>query len=386
MKPFGWWVDLTGATLSDTGGGAASTWVHALPFGTYQHPLHGEMHFDAAKLTALATSVKSNVRGIDPDIDYDHKADPAKGHQAAGWVKDAEVRENGLFLKVDFTSTAAGEVKDKKYRYFSAEFVDEWTDPTGVKHQDVLLGGGLTNRPYMKNLLPVNLSELRFDEPPQKQEENEVDGKKLRVSLGLAETATDDEVFAKLGEMATTVTTLSAEKTKLEDELKQFKEPPPTLDPELKKLVEASPAMKKLVETLEAQQLANQELTTALRLAETDKLLGEIQTGTTYALSPVVKDELKALMLKASPTAAKELAEFMGKITSGTGLVDLSEKGFSGRRAGDVSDANIKLGEAVRQLMEADKNLTYADAVEHVSAKNPTLFAEYREAAYSFKS
>src|SRR5690348_7674736 len=184
MKPFGWWVDLSKVTLSDTSGGGASTWVHALPFGTYQHPIYGTMNFDASKLNALATSVKEKVRGIDPDIDYDHKQDPAKGNVAAGWVKDAMVDTDGLKLHVDFTAAATKSIKDKEYRYFSADFVDEWTDPEGGKHTDVLFGGGLTNRPYMKNLIPVNLSELLSEGPPKNDPAEDVDLKKLRELLG----------------------------------------------------------------------------------------------------------------------------------------------------------------------------------------------------------
>src|SRR5215467_15060898 len=125
---FGWWIDLKKVELGD------KTWIHALPFGSYQHPVHGTMNFDATKLNALASSVKNRTRGIEPDIDYDHKTDPAKGAQAAGWVKDAEVRQDGLFLLVDFTDAATQEIKDGKYRYFSAEFNDEWTDSQGTKH------------------------------------------------------------------------------------------------------------------------------------------------------------------------------------------------------------------------------------------------------------
>jgi phage I-like protein len=383
MKPFGWWVDLTKInTLSDTG--AATTWIHALPFGKYQHPIYGEMDFDQAKLSALANSVTTKVRGIDPDIDYDHKQDPAKGNQAAGWVKDAQVRTDGLYIQVDFTADAAKEVADKKYRYFSADFADTWTDPQGVEHKDVLMGGGLTNRPYMKNLMPVNLSELRFDEPPE--EESTVDPKQLRASLGLAESATDAEVLAKATEAVTSVTTLTAEKAALEAEVKTLKEPETDqIDPELRKLVEASPAMKKMLDEHQAQIKKNQELAAALRLSEVNGQLAEVQKGKQFAIAPVAKETLKQLMLKSSPAAAKELAEFMSSVVNGTGLVDLSERGFGGREQ-NTSDANLRFAEAVKQLMEADKNLTYADAVEHIASAQPHLFNEYRESTYSFKS
>lgn len=392
-KHFGWWVDLSKVVLNDPSG-KNTTWVHALPFGQYQHPLHGTMVFDTAKLNGLATSVKSKVRGIDPDIDYDHKTDPAKGNQAAGWVKDADVRGDGLWIQVDFTDTAVGEVKEKKYRYFSAEFVDEWTDAQGVTHKDVLMGGGLTNRPYMKNLLPVNLSELSFNQPDEGGQE--VDGKKLRAALGLAETTTDDEVFAKLAQVGTdlatataSVTTLTEEKTKLLAEITELKKPD-TADPELKKLIEASPAFKKLYEdTLEkdAQLVKLQE---GIKLAEVEKQLTELQTGKTFAIAPSAKEGLRALMLKMPTEGAKALHEFLVAVTEGKALVDLSERGYTGQHERLSGDATVRFNEAVKaelaEMKATGQTENYGVAVENVARKNPALFNEYREDTYQFKA
>jgi phage I-like protein len=382
-QQFGWWVDLQKVVLTDTATGA-STWIHALPFGEYQHPAYGKMVFDQAKLTALAMSVNNKVRGIDPDIDYDHKTDPAKGHQAAGWVKAAQVRDNGLFLHVDFTKDATQEIKDKKYRYFSADFHDKWKDPNGTEHTDVLAGGGLTNRPYMKNLLPVNLSELSFSDPPE--EEDEVDGKKLRAALQLAETITDEEVFTKLGELVAGVTKLTDDNKKLTDEIAKLKTPEPEVDPELKKLIEGSPAFAKMYEAWQAKEKQLAEAQTALRLAEVNGKLAEIQNGKTFALAPVIKDDVRDILVKSDPEAAKKLYELLEKLVDGSAVVDLSERGYSGRRELDGGDTVRRFNEAVKALMEADKNLDYGSAVEAVAKEKPQLFSEYREQSYQFKS
>src|SRR5262245_25989773 len=290
MAQYGWWVDTSKFTLSDDG-----TWVHALPFGSYQHPLHGEMVFDAAKLSALAASVTSHVRGIDPDIDYDHKTDPAKGNKAAGWLKGAKVDANGLQLKIDFTPQARQELADKQYRYFSPEFADEWTDAQGTVHKDVLMGGGLTNRPYMKNLFPVNLSELAGTPPtPPTPPEVDVDLKKLRESLGLAEAATEEDVLKKLTEHAAEVKKLTDEQTALEAEVKQLKDPAPdpTKDPELVRLIEGSPAFAKMFEEMQATREKNVALTEAIKLAEVKKQMTELQNGKDFAVAPALREDL----------------------------------------------------------------------------------------------
>jgi len=393
-KHFGWWVDLSKVVLNDPSG-KNTTWVHALPFGEYQHPLHGKMVFDTAKLSGLATSVKQKVRGIDPDIDYDHKTDPAKGNQAAGWVKDADVRGDGLWIKVDFTDDGAQDVKDKKYRYFSAEFVDEWTDSLGTTHKDVLMGGGITNRPYMKNLLPVNLSELSFNQPAEGGQD-EVDGKKLRAALGLAETTTDEEVFTKLAQVGTdlatattSVTTLTEEKGKLEQEIAKLKEPD-TTDADLRKLIEASPAFKKLYEATQEKDAQLIKLQEGIKLAEVEKQLVELQGGKQFALAPSARDGLRTLMLKMPPEGAKLLYEFLVSVTEGKALVDLSERGYTGRRENMSGDATVRFNEAVQGYMKEQKaagtEVDYGSAVEHVARTQPALFNEYREDTYQFKA
>jgi phage I-like protein len=395
-KHFGWWVDLSKVTLSDTATGAAS-WVHALPVGEYQHPLHGKLDFSPTKLAALAASVKNKTRGIVPDIDYDHKEDPAKGRQAAGWADDAEVRNDGLYLHVDWTPDAVADIKNKKYRYFSAEFTDTWTDPTGKVHQDVLMGGGLTNRPFMKNLMPVNLSELIFTQPDEGGQD-EVDGKKLRAALGLAETTTDDEVFTKLGELGVAlkdttekVTKLAEEKTALETEVAKLKAgEDPKLDPELKKLIEASPAFAKLYETLETKNHELIKLQEGIKLAEVEKRLAELQTGKTFAIAPSAKEGLRALMLKMPQDGMTALTEFLVSVTEGKALVDLSERGYTGRREPLTGDATVRFNEAIQaeiqRLTEAKLPADYGTAVENVSRNNPRLFEEYREGTYLFKA
>jgi len=388
-KEFGWWVDLTKVVLTDSDA-KASSWVHALPFGTYQHPLHGELHFDTSKLSALATSVKDKVRGIVPDIDYEHKTDPTKGNQAAGWVGDAEVRTDGLYLHVDWTPDAAKEIREGKYRYFSAEFTDTWTDNLGKIHENVLLGGGLTNRPYMKNLLPVNLSELSFNQPEGGQDE--VDPKKLRIALGLAETTTDDEVFTKLTELGTSITALTADKTKLEGEkttleaeLAKLKEPDVT-DPALKQLIDSSPAFKKLVEDMQDKDKKLSEAQTSLKLAEVSTKLAELQSGKRFALAPTSRDKLRDALVKLSGDGYSTLFEFVKSVVDGTALVDLSERGYMGRRLEGDGDATKRFNDAVVQLREKNKDMSIGDAVEQIARDNPELYTEHRQQATAFQA
>jgi hypothetical protein len=149
------WIDLYGVGLADKD----LTWLHAMPVGTKKHPEYGELEFTSERLQRFASNVKNKVRKIDLDIDYEHKQDAAKGNKAAGWIKDAEVRTDGLWLAAEFTETAQKEIKDGEWKYLSPEFNDEWTDADGNKYEDVLFGAALTNRPFLKDLLPIAASE-----------------------------------------------------------------------------------------------------------------------------------------------------------------------------------------------------------------------------------
>src|SRR3954464_8536862 len=157
MARFGYYADLRGTRFTE--GEKPKSWVMAMRVGDYKHPAYGQISFTADRIKRFADSVKNKVRGIALDIDYDHKADPARGNEAAGWVEDAKIEGDALMLLVEWTKTAAEKIKDGAYRYFSPDFQDEWRDSNSIEHRDVLFGGGITNRPFLKDLLPVNLSE-----------------------------------------------------------------------------------------------------------------------------------------------------------------------------------------------------------------------------------
>ena len=160
MANLSYFIDLRGVSLSEKD----LTWLHAMPVGTYDHPVYGELSFTSERLQRFADNVKNRIRKIDLDIDYDHKQDSSKGSKAAGWIKDAEVRNDGLWIGVTFTERAKEEIDAGEWKYLSPEFQDHWTDASGTKYDDVLLGAGLTNRPFLKDLLPIAASEEYVDQ------------------------------------------------------------------------------------------------------------------------------------------------------------------------------------------------------------------------------
>lgn len=375
----GYWVDLSSLSFDDE-----STWVHAMPLGKYEHPVYGTIDINTDKVQRYAQGVKNKVRGQDLDIDYDHKD---KTGEAAGWVKDAESCNDGLHLLVNWTKDAHQKVKDKAYRYFSPEFQDEWVHPqTGKRHQDVLFGGALTNRPFLKGILPINASEVSGVVPP-KEGEDDVDLVELRKALGLNEDSSDEVVVT----LAT---------TKLKEQPKPPEQPDirsvlglseaasdddvitsvvhrmkPSYDPSLKNLAEDNPAVKTLMESIEAQGKELKAQRDAYKVSETRRVLGEL-----YSVPPAVK-QLAEEVITNAPEAVGDKVYEMLKHMSRTGPVEFGERGAMLRKTVEKS-ATQQFNEATVAAMQ-NQSMSYADAVEHVSAAKPGLYEQYRQEMFS---
>lgn len=140
--------------------GKVSPEVQVLRVGKFKHPQYGEFDISEKTLSEMKDNFDKRVRGIDIAFDYFHDSNKI----AAGWPKKLELRENGSelwALDVEWTPRARKMLADKELRYFSPDFAFEWTDPeSGAQFSNVLFGGGLTNRPFVKGMDPIiSLSE-----------------------------------------------------------------------------------------------------------------------------------------------------------------------------------------------------------------------------------
>jgi len=145
-------------------------WVEAMPARVYKTPFYGDVPITPEKLQNFIKNFKENVRGVDIAVDFEHGEDPAKGKKAAGWYKDFKIAPSSkdpnsvsLWGQVEFTEEAKSEIKDNQWKYHSLDWRDEWEDTDGNKYTDVIFGGGLTNRPVAKNILPINFSESMWE-------------------------------------------------------------------------------------------------------------------------------------------------------------------------------------------------------------------------------
>jgi len=163
MEKYGFPVELPIA-LQESIKTAEESWVEILREGEYKHDVYGKVKIDRTRLERIKANFENKVRGIDIALDVAH--DPDRG--AAGWIVELDVRPStadpnkmSLWGRVKWTPWGKELVGGGVYKYISAEF-GPWVDPeTGEKHEDVLYAATLTNRPFIKQMAPVALDEIK---------------------------------------------------------------------------------------------------------------------------------------------------------------------------------------------------------------------------------
>lgn len=385
-------VDLSGVELTEHDKSATTSWIHALPLGTYQHPIFGTMQISADKVKQFADGVKAKIRGIDPSINYMHGTNGGDG-EAAGWVKDAQNRPDGLWLFVEWVTEAAEKIKEKKFRYFSAEYQDKWTDSQGKTHENVFFGGALTNRPYMKNLLPINLSEatveslVEFHEILTKGKEqlvkntpkegDDVDLKTLAEALGLSPETPESELLAKLSELG---------KTQKPVDKKTPEVPVVNLSEDLRKLSDENPLVKALIETVDAQNKALTDFKVSLREQDVNRRLAEFDKSK-IVLTAKAKDLVYDFAMEVPVELSDRFWNILETMRNSSSLmVELGERAGTAVRYGRSKSATDQfLDEANKIAQDSGGKVTLSEAMESVAKSNPKLYSEYRQATYSFQ-
>lgn len=190
--------------------GEETVQIQILRTGVFNHPWYGQFAITTKVLDDMVRNFDERVRRQDIPIDYFHRSDL----EAAGWFVKLSTNVNSqgqteLWGTAKLTPKAKQMLSDKEVRYFSADFCFEWTDDeSGVRYDNVLFGGGLVNRPFVKDMEPlVELSERENSMKSVEQlqgeiktlnEKHEGEVKKLGEQI----TAKDTEIATLKGEKA----------------------------------------------------------------------------------------------------------------------------------------------------------------------------------------
>jgi hypothetical protein len=136
--------------------GKTSSWVTLTRTGRFRDPRYGEFEITKAMLLSMVENFEKRTYGQDVFIDVAHR--PSDG--AAGKVAKLSIEGDRLRALVEWTPYGIEAIRGKGYIYLSAEYHENFQDnETGQKHGPVLLGAGLTVRPVIKRLDPIQLSE-----------------------------------------------------------------------------------------------------------------------------------------------------------------------------------------------------------------------------------
>ena len=370
---FHYTVDLDQISFSEDG---RKSWIQAMPLGNYNHPLWGEIKITSEKVQRFADNVNKGVRGQQLDIDYDHKNDPSKGSQAAGWVMEADARPDGLWLLVEWVKEAVDAIKEKKYRYFSPEFSNEWKHPESkVKFTDVLFGGALTNRPFLKGIAPIALSETNT-EGMEYMNRKALEAIAKLHGIQFSEDTSDADLQAKVEEAAQEDDFgVSEEDVNSEDDSENTDSEDADDDDEdenedeIAQLSESHPAVAALVKRLSI-------VEAGARLSETTLKLSELNSGDTQ-LSPMATAKLSDIMNKADEKTAEAVYDFAQIIVGKNGVVSLSEEGSSNTNNNNTGqDDFIK---AVEKMVKENEGMSFSDASLKVAVEQPALWDAYNE-------
>lgn len=385
--------------FADDGG----VWIEALEAKEYHTSKYGKVPITVTKLNNLAKSVKGNIRGIQLSTDYNHGVDAAKGSKASGTIQDAKVDGNKLLLSVAFTDTAKKEIKDGEWKYFSSDWLDTYTHEDGSKHNDVLLGGGLTNRPVAKGLnpLPVNFSELFNEvEITQNNEGGEMNEalKKLAEQLGIE--FSEDTTEEQLGALVFAETEkLQDENIKLVEEVTPFRQLKTHSDKQ-KQFAEDYPEQAALLTTLRNDNISNSskrfgEEIGARRFSET--IVGEKDDEgnnkaiiTTKGLSAKALDVIQETHKKFSEGTVTA-TDFENSIEAvfNNGIVDYGEAGTSLSEGeidpkaddvpatGDVLNTRMAFMEKVTAIEQEKDERTFSEALTIAAEKFPKMYEAY---------
>jgi hypothetical protein len=159
--------------------------IQLLRVGNFVHDGR-EIKVSNLDLKSMVKNFSEKIRGIDLMIDFSHNSEG----EAAGWINQLALSDSGdqLWAEVDWTPTGKKSLENKSFKYISADFSFNYKDNEKRNdHGPTLFGAGLTNRPVVKEMSPIVLSEginqLSEVDKMNEEKKEEIEEKKEEVKL-----------------------------------------------------------------------------------------------------------------------------------------------------------------------------------------------------------
>lgn len=327
--------DIPEASGASNNGDARAPEIQILKCGKFNHPDYGTFEITPAMLQEFISNFDARVRGTDIPVDYFHE----EAKIAAGWMKNLFLSDDGaeLWARVEWTPRARKMLGDKELRYFSPEFQFQWEHPeSGAVFNNVLFGGGLTNRPFLKNMAPI--VELK-----EKNQGDKMNEKELK------------EQIKKLSE----------ELTAAQGALKPAQDAGSEKDAKIAELEAKCADLQKQCDDMKA---SNEKMMAEKAQLEQDK------QAAAKAQALAEKENRFNVMLSEGKVCAAQKTAFMGdnmeEFAKNAQAINLSDKGNGGNTTDKITaEKAIELAET----MATEKKIKFRDAMSAVLKEHPEL-------------
>lgn len=183
--------------------------IKLLPLGIV-HSQKGDFLVDDESFELIRKRFKE--RKLDIVIDYEHQTLNDVQAPAGGWIKELYKGEDAIIAKVEWTSRAAEYLKNKEYRYLSPVVMVRKKDQKAT----IIHSAALTNTPAIDGMFAV-VNSLDIDDM-ETEGGKEMDLKELAKTLGLPETASEEEIKNALAEAVKAAEKVKEQEGKAPDE------------------------------------------------------------------------------------------------------------------------------------------------------------------------
>lgn len=327
------------------------------------------------ELIKIKENFENGVIGREVDFDYSHKEDSAKGHKAAGWLKelvfeDMEIegeKFESLWGIPKWTPPAEQELANEEWKYISPTINFNWRHPeSGKVFGPVLKSVSLLNNPQFLNQPNVELSDkgANPDNITEEVKMNKLQAFLEAQDVNFSGEATEDIILMKFKEVLSkkdsTILQLETDKTNIEEKFKVEE-------------VKAKKAESDLVKFREVEQDAKIKTLCDMAVGLTD---GKLKVEPTKADFKEKKGMFFNMFSEAVIADVKngndERFEQMKEYIAGLPVVKEVAKSSSTSETEEESDEKSfseKLNERIEKHMEENKDVSYQDALVKVSAQ-----------------
>lgn len=378
--------------------GSAPSEIELLRTGMWDAPYHGMFMVTPEDLQEYVQHFNDDLRPSSSTqglpIDLEHEIDDG----AVGWIMSLSVRQNetggfSLWGGVTWTPDGAQALMNGEYKFFSPEFCpDYYIDPeTGEEYSNVLIGGGLTNRPLFKDLKPVMASEDAGKSTSGLTDESQAH--KIFIKLEGHEMPTLEEVKSKpVAELNEAERKLLADnKDQLTaDERATYGLEEAPVAPVVPAVVEpVAPVAASTTKTGKVEVDATELESLKASAARADELFLESETKKAEelvdkqiargAIKAGQKNDITGILLASSKAQRAAVEKFLSELPENK-LVTAGEIGNAGGVGTGGTSAKDQLRDKATEIVKAhDGKLPYADAMRQAVRENSELAKQYAD-------